>query len=105
MHVQVVTGCFFLVIVSFSTEDNLIYQRNVGDNVTLICDVDHYVNFQWQFPDKGVIPSNNGKYQYQGTNLFINNLTIADNMTYFCAANNQVTSVEKLRAQLLIYRK
>ena len=92
-----------VVPVSFDTEDNIIYQKNVGDNVTLVCDIQDYVQFQWQFSDKTVIPSNNGKYQYQGTNLFINDLSISDNMTYYCAANNQITNVDKLGAQLLIY--
>ena len=95
----------FLDPVSFSTTNNLVYQGVVGGNITLICVILDFVEFQWQFSDKSVVPSNNGKYLYEGNNLTILNLSVNDAMSYLCVGNNQVTTVNKLKAQLLVYSK
>ena len=90
---------------AFSTPNNMQYDYFINDNATLVCDIQYYVEFQWQFSDKSVVPSNNGKYQYIGTNLLIKNLSLSDSASYLCVGNNQITTVSKLKVNLEVFSK
>ena len=60
------TCVFFLFIVDsviFSTPNNVIYHKYVGNNVTMICNVINYIEFHWQLSDNAV-PILGTKYQY-----------------------------------------
>ena len=91
--------------VSFNTPNNINYDYFVYDNITIVCDIQDYVEFQWQFSDNSVIPFNNEKFQYIETNLLIKSLSLSDSGAYYCLANNQVTTIEKLRANLNVFSK
>lgn len=89
---------------TFNNENNQIYYADFGKNVTLICEIEDYSNFQWQLPAATVI-QDNSKYTYVGHNLTVNNLTLNDNHTFFCVGNNEITFAAKLAANVFVYSK
>ncbi|XP_019848682.1 PREDICTED: hemicentin-1-like [Amphimedon queenslandica] len=94
----------FIPPIVFLVPDNAVYYSFVGSNATLLCDAQHYSNLQWQTAS-GIVIQSSHKYSFQGNNLVINDITVSDQKSYICAANNDITHKTIITARLQVYMK